>query len=160
MPTYNWTPHNPNISSFRDSSILHRCLDEADMYITFYVYLYCDMTPERLNSPLLDNGSPRINTGSRCNGYACRNQGVAAKLTHISMEVRIRGDWLGTERVYRVSGINKGFHEQTTNVFMETGDCIGGRADKNGDGWRGPTTYTKDRPVIPAREGPPRKTRP
>jgi hypothetical protein len=35
------------------------------------------------------------------------------------MEMRIRGDRLGTERAFYVNGINKGFHEyaQATNIF-------------------------------------------
>jgi hypothetical protein len=45
---------------------------------------YCDMTLESKNGPLLDNGS----------------------LTHVSMEMRICGDRLGTERVFHVNGIN------------------------------------------------------
>jgi hypothetical protein len=44
----------------------------------------CDMTPESRNSPLLDIGS----------------------LTR-SMEMRIRGDRLGTERTFHVNGLNK-----------------------------------------------------
>jgi hypothetical protein len=43
------------------------------------------MTPESLNSPLLDNVS----------------------LTHVSMEMRIRGDRLGTDHAFRIDGINK-----------------------------------------------------
>jgi hypothetical protein len=46
---------------------------------------YGDMTPESRNSPLLDNGS----------------------LTHVSMEMWIRGDRLGTERTFHVNVINK-----------------------------------------------------
>jgi hypothetical protein len=44
---------------------------------------------------------------------------VATKLTHVSVEMRIRGDRLGTERVFRVNGIIKGSHgyEQATNIF-------------------------------------------
>jgi hypothetical protein len=89
------------------------------MYITCYVYLYCDMTPESRNSPLLGNVSLRINARYRGNGYACRNQGVATNLTHVSMEMRIHEDRLGAERVFHVNGINKGFHgyEQTTHIF-------------------------------------------
>jgi hypothetical protein len=44
------------------------------------------MTPESWNSPLLDNGS----------------------LTYVSMEMRIRGDQLGTERAFHFNGINNG----------------------------------------------------
>jgi hypothetical protein len=57
----------------------------------------CDMTLESWNSPLLDSGS----------------------LTHVTMEMRIHGDWLGTERIFQVSRINKGFHgyEQAINIF-------------------------------------------
>jgi hypothetical protein len=62
-----------------------------------FVSKYCDMTPESWNSPLLDNGS----------------------LTHISMEIRIRGDRLGTDRAFHVNRFNEGFHEyaQATNIF-------------------------------------------
>jgi hypothetical protein len=58
---------------------------------------YCDMTPESRKSPLLDNGS----------------------LTHVFMEMRIRGERLGTECAFHVNGINKGFHgyKQVTNIF-------------------------------------------
>jgi hypothetical protein len=42
------------------------------------------MTPESRDNPLLDNGS----------------------LTQISMEMRIRGERLCTERVFRVNGID------------------------------------------------------
>jgi hypothetical protein len=48
---------------------------------------YCDMTPERRNSPLLDNGS----------------------LTHVSMEMLMHGDRLDTERAFHINGINKQF---------------------------------------------------
>jgi hypothetical protein len=49
-------------------------------------YPYCDITRESRNSPLLDNGS----------------------LTHFYMEMRIRGDRLGTVRAFHINGINKG----------------------------------------------------
>jgi hypothetical protein len=54
------------------------------------------MTPEIRKGPLLDNGS----------------------LTHVSMEMRIRGNRLGIDRVFCVNGINKSFHgyEQATNI--------------------------------------------
>jgi hypothetical protein len=62
------------------------------------------MTPESLNSPLLDNGS----------------------LTDVSMEMRIRGDRLGTKRAFHVNGLNKGStdtHMQQT-FSMDTGGTI------------------------------------
>jgi hypothetical protein len=48
------------------------------------------MTPESRNSPLLDNGS----------------------LTHVYMEMRIRGDRLGTERV--------SMSTESTKVYTDT----------------------------------------
>jgi hypothetical protein len=58
---------------------------------------YFHMTPESQNNPLLDNGW----------------------LTHVSMETRIRGDSLGTERTFHGNGISKGSHgyAQATNIF-------------------------------------------
>jgi methionine aminopeptidase len=58
---------------------------------------YCDMTPESRNSLLLRNGS----------------------LTHVSMEMRIRGDLLDTERAFHVNRTKKFFHgyAQATNIF-------------------------------------------
>jgi hypothetical protein len=55
------------------------------------------MKPESRYNPLLDNGS----------------------LKHVSMEIRIRGDGLGTERAFHVNGIKRGSHgyAQAINIF-------------------------------------------
>jgi hypothetical protein len=72
------------------------------------------MTPERRNSPLLDNGSLK-------------------KIHDVSMEMRIRGDRLGTERVSmstELTNVSRDTNKQST-FSMETEDYISGRADKN-----------------------------
>jgi hypothetical protein len=57
------------------------------------------MASENRNGPLLDNGS----------------------LTHVSMEIRIRGDRLGTERAFHVSVINKSSTDTRKQIFsMDT----------------------------------------
>jgi hypothetical protein len=68
------------------------------------------MTPESRNSPLLDNGW----------------------LTHVCMELRIRGDQLGKERAFHVNGINKGSHGyMETNIFhVYALDYKSGNAEK------------------------------
>jgi hypothetical protein len=58
---------------------------------------YCDITPESRNSPLLDNGS----------------------LSHVSMEMRIHEDRLGTEPAFHINEINKQFPRiRASNIFQ------------------------------------------
>jgi hypothetical protein len=94
----------------RPTDILANSLTNTDslVYIALHVTdlgtpnntttsLYCDMTPESWNSPLLDNGS----------------------LSSFSIQMRIRGDRFGMERASHVNGIKKGSHgyAQATNIF-------------------------------------------